>query len=82
MVGETAINRIERRGTGKLAGVALFCVGTASAFSWLLAYYKVPESVLAGVSTWGMGLMATGFFIAFVFLVAGTFLDSIPAIII
>ena len=29
--------------TGKLAGVALFCVGTASAFGWLLAYYKVPE---------------------------------------
>jgi TRAP-type C4-dicarboxylate transport system permease large subunit len=29
-----------------------------------------------------MGLMATGFFIALVFLVAGTFLDSIPAIVI
>jgi tripartite ATP-independent transporter DctM subunit len=68
--------------TGKLAGVALFCVGTASAFGWILAYYQVPQSVLSGVSTWGMGIVATGFFIAFVFLVAGTFLDSIPAIII
>ena len=68
--------------TGKLAGVALFCVGTASAFGWILAYYKIPEAVLAGVSTWGMGVMATGFFIVFAFLVAGTFLDSIPAIII
>jgi TRAP-type C4-dicarboxylate transport system permease large subunit len=26
--------------TGRLASVALFCVGTASAFGWLLAYYK------------------------------------------
>ncbi|HJQ58272.1 MAG TPA: TRAP transporter large permease [Vineibacter sp.] len=68
--------------TGKLAGVALFCVGTASAFGWILAYYQIPQAVLAGVSSWGMGVMATGFFIAFVFLVAGTALDSIPAIII
>jgi tripartite ATP-independent transporter DctM subunit len=68
--------------TGKLAGVALFCVGTASAFGWILAYYKIPEAVLAGVTTWGMGTIATGFFIAFVFLVAGTALDSIPSIII
>src|SRR4029453_4003877 len=29
--------------TGRLAGVALFCVGTASAFGWLLAYYKIPQ---------------------------------------
>ena len=68
--------------TGKLAGVALFCVGTASAFGWMLAYYKIPEVVLGGVTTWGMGIVATGFFIVFVFLVAGTFLDSIPAIVI
>src|SRR6266568_63404 len=33
--------------TGRLAGVALFCVGTASAFGWLLAYYKIPEALLA-----------------------------------
>src|SRR5881396_4175892 len=26
--------------TGRLASVALFCVGTASAFGWLLAYYQ------------------------------------------
>ena len=29
--------------TGKLAAIALFCVGTASAFGWLLAYYKIPQ---------------------------------------
>lgn len=68
--------------TGKLAGVALFCVGTASMFGWLLAYYKIPEAILSNVSTWGMGFIATGFFIAAVFLVVGCFLDAIPAIII
>ncbi|MDQ4059692.1 MAG: TRAP transporter large permease, partial [Pseudomonadota bacterium] len=68
--------------TGRLAAVALFCVGTASAFGWLLAYYQIPKAILAGVQSWGLGFTATGFFIAFVFLVVGCFLDAIPAIII
>jgi tripartite ATP-independent transporter DctM subunit len=68
--------------TGKLAAVALFCVGTASAFGWLLAYYQIPKAILTGVSAWGMGPTLTGFFIAGVFLVVGCFLDAIPAIII
>jgi tripartite ATP-independent transporter DctM subunit len=68
--------------TGKLSAVALFCVGTASAFGWLLAYYQIPKALLEGVATWGMGPVATGFFIAAVFLIVGCFLDAIPAIII
>jgi tripartite ATP-independent transporter DctM subunit len=68
--------------TGRLSAIVLFCVGTASAFGWLLAYYKIPEAMLAGVIGWDMGRIATGFFIAAVFLVVGCFLDAIPAIII
>ena len=68
--------------TGRLAAVALFCVGTASAFGWLLAYYQIPRAILEGVSAWNMGPTTTGFFIAFCFLVVGCFLDAIPAIII
>ena len=68
--------------TGRLTGVALFCVGTASAFGWLLAYYQIPKALLANVAAWGMGPIATGFFIAGVFLVVGCFLDAIPAIVI
>jgi tripartite ATP-independent transporter DctM subunit len=68
--------------TGKLAGVALFCVGTASAFGWLLAYYQIPKMLLANILSWDLGHMGAGFFIAFVFLVVGCFLDAIPAIII
>ncbi|MBC7799732.1 MAG: TRAP transporter large permease [Gemmatimonadaceae bacterium] len=68
--------------TGRLAAVALFCVGTASAFGWLLAFYKIPEALLSGVQAWGMGPSQAGFFIAGVFLVVGCFLDAIPAIII
>jgi len=68
--------------TGKLSAIALFCVGTASAFGWLLAFYKIPEALMAGVGAWEMGPVMTGFFIAGVFLVVGCFLDAIPAIII
>ncbi len=68
--------------TGRLSAVALFCVGTASVFGWLLAYYQIPKALLSTVTSWGLGLAGTGFFIAAVFLVVGCFLDAIPAIII
>ena len=74
--GETVLD------TGRLAAVALFCVGTASAFGWLLAYYRIPQELLANVTSWGLGPIGVGFFIALVFLVVGCFLDAIPAIII
>ena len=68
--------------TGKLSAIALFCVGTASAFGWLLAYYQIPKALLENVTSWGMDVTGVGLFIAFVFLVVGCFLDAIPAIII
>jgi tripartite ATP-independent transporter DctM subunit len=68
--------------TGRFAAITLFCVGTASAFGWLMAFYKIPDALLAGVSAWEMGPIAAGFFVAACFLVVGCFLDAIPAIII
>ena len=68
--------------TGRLSAIALFCVGTASAFGWMLAYYQIPKALLENVTSWGMGPIGVGFFIAFVFLIVGCFLDAIPAIII
>lgn len=68
--------------SGRLAAIALFCVGTASAFGWLLAYYEIPRVLLQGVQGWGLGAIGTGLFIAAIFLVTGCFLDAIPAIII
>lgn len=68
--------------SGKLSAVALFCVGTASVFGWLLAYYQIPKALLANVQTWGLGVIGVGLFIAAAFLIVGCFLDAIPAIII
>jgi tripartite ATP-independent transporter DctM subunit len=49
--------------TGRLAGVTLFCVGTASAFGWMMAYYQIPQSLLSNILSWGMGPVQAGFFI-------------------
>ena len=68
--------------TGRLSAIALFCVGTASVFGWLLAYYQIPKMLLENVTSMGLGIIGVGILIAFVFLVVGCFLDAIPAIII
>ncbi len=48
----------------RLPAIALFCVGTASAFGWLLAYFQIPALVVNAVSGWGGGITGVGFFIA------------------
>ncbi len=68
--------------SGRFSSIALFCVGAATAFGWVMAYYKMPEAILGGVSTWGLGVTGMGFLVAGVFLFVGCFLDAIPAIII
>ena len=65
-----------------LASISLFCIGTASAFGWLLAYFRVPQALVDVLALQGTGLVSTGFLIAISFLIIGMFIDAIPAIII
>jgi tripartite ATP-independent transporter DctM subunit len=68
--------------TARLASISLFCIGTASAFGWLLAYYRIPRAVVEWLAPFATGVTSTGFIVAFVFLVIGCFIDAIPAIIV
>ncbi len=68
--------------SGRFAAISLFCIGTASAFGWLLAYFHIPQLFVDMVSGWGGGIASVGFITAFCFLVIGCFIDAIPAIII
>ena len=68
--------------SGRFAAISLFCVGTASAFGWVLAYFHVPQLFVNAVSSWGGGITSVGFIVALSFLVVGCFIDAIPAIII
>jgi tripartite ATP-independent transporter DctM subunit len=67
-----------------LFSLSLFCVAAASLWGWLLAYYNVPQDIVSNMME--AGLLATQFhifvFIIIIFLVIGTFMDAIPAIII
>jgi tripartite ATP-independent transporter DctM subunit len=68
--------------SGRFAAIPLFCVGTASAFGWVLAYFHVPRLFVDAVSAWGGGPVSVGLIVAGCFLVLGCFIDAIPAIII
>ena len=68
--------------SARFAAIALFCIGTASAFGWILAFFQIPKSLVAVLATWGTGPIETGLLIALAFLIVGMFIDAIPAIII
>src|SRR5216683_1565750 len=65
-----------------IGALLLFCIGTASAFGWLLAYFHLPQLFVDAVKSYGGGVTSVGFITAIAFLIIGCFIDAIPAIII
>ena len=68
--------------TTRLASISLFCIGTASAFGWVMAYYQLPKLVVATLAKYGVGVTSVGLIEAAAFLFIGCFIDAIPSIII
>ena len=68
--------------SGRFAAISLFCIGTASAFGWILAYFHIPQLFVDLVAMWGGGIISVGLITAGCFLIIGCFIDAIPAIII
>ena len=68
--------------SARFAAISLFCIGTASAFGWALAYFQIPRALVAEIEAMGLGLYGTGIMVAVAFLIIGMFIDAIPAIII
>lgn len=68
--------------SARFSAISLFCIGTASAFGWLLAYFHIPDALVEALGSIGAGPIATGFLIAAAFLFVGMFIDAIPAIIV
>ncbi|MEP3280137.1 MAG: TRAP transporter large permease [Stappiaceae bacterium] len=68
--------------SARFAAIALFAVGTASAFSFLLAFFQVPKALVSMFADLSMGSVQTALVVAGCFLVIGMFIDAIPAIII
>ena len=68
--------------SARFSAIALFAVGTASAFAFLLAFFKIPEALVSHLAGLAWGFVGTGLLIAGIFLLFGMFIDAIPAIII
>ncbi len=68
--------------TARLASISLFCIGTASAFGWLLAFYHIPKAIMQVLAPYATSVTRVGVIVAGVFLVVGCFIDAIPAMII
>ena len=54
--------------SARFAAISLFCVGTASAFGWILAYFKIPLLLVEYLKQVGVGPISTGLIIAGAFL--------------
>ena len=50
--------------SARFAAISLFCIGTASAFGWLLAYFHVPQLFVDAVSRFGGGVTSVGLIVA------------------
>jgi tripartite ATP-independent transporter DctM subunit len=70
------------RQTAMGSAIPLFCLATAGAYGYLLAYYNVPDYVGEAVVSVTQNPTLIMLFIIFVYLVVGTFMDGVPAIII
>ena len=64
--------------------LSLLCVAAASLWAWLLAFYSVPQGIVAWFGQVGLLSSQLSIFavVVFVFLVVGSFMDAVPAIII
>ncbi len=62
--------------------IVLLLVATSMAFSWVLAFERVPEAVQQLFATLGSGRVATLLAINVLLLIAGTVLDMTPAVLI
>jgi len=68
--------------TALLSSLSLFCLATSTIFGWLLSYFRVPQAltpILQGMTSSPVVLLSI---ITITFLIVGTFMDAIPAIMI
>ena len=68
--------------SAKLSALALFAVGTASIFGWVLAYYRVPVMLVDWLGPITNDPTVMLFIIVTLFLFVGTFMANVPAMVI
>ena len=60
----------------------LFCLGGATIFGWILAYYQVPDIVTQFITSFSRDPVVIMILIVVINILLGTFMDALPAILI
>mgnify|MGYP001585688207 CR=1 FL=1 len=68
--------------TGLLTAVVMLCVGTATLFGWLMAYYEVIDAAEKVIGYFTYDLHVFLIVVIVIFLILGTFMDPAPAMMI
>lgn len=66
--------------TAKGTASSLFCIGAASAFGYLLAYFQANEWVMEVMTDLNLGVTGFTAFVVVLFFILGMFMDATPAI--
>ena len=70
------------KGAVRTTAMVLLIIGTASAFSWLMAYHQVPKALIAWMNSISDNPIVILMLLNLILLVLGTFMDMGPTIII
>ena len=68
--------------TANLTGVVLLILATASIFSFVLTYERIPHAIATAITQYAPNMVVFVLFVNFVFLILGMVMDALPAIII
>lgn len=68
--------------TTRLTAVVMFCVGSATLFGWLMTYLQILDVASGIIENFATRPTIFLLFSAFLFIVLGTFMDPVPAILI
>ncbi len=72
--------RLLREG-GRFVALPLIMTAAAAVFAWLLAYFEFPQTMVGLMEEFGATRYGVLLAVVVVFLILGTFLDTVPAII-
>lgn len=68
--------------TAIFTALVLFCIGTATAFAHIIAFYKVPTLMESFVLSFATSKLSFMLFSMVIFLIIGCFMDTTPALVI
>ncbi len=70
------------RSTGLITGVVFILVAAGAAFSWVISFAQIPQSILSGIGIDQMGQIGVLFVISIAFFIGCMFVDPIVVILI